>query len=319
MRARTAAVWAVALLSTLFFGWLAIRGTHPDEIADALRAADIWWLIPALAVLAVAVVARAIRWRSLFPPETRPPLGAVTNAMLVGIAVNSLIPFRAGEAARILALGRRAGTSRMETLATVALERVLDIFCLLVLLFVALPVLPDVNWIGGAAILAAVLAVALAAAAISFAIWGDRPLHFLARLFGRLPFVDEDQIEQAGHSLMRGFVGLRHPGIGFAGFALTTVGWIVTSFSFWIVTLAFHLDLPVSSGLLVLAAVGLSLLLPAAPGALGVFEAAVVLALAAYDVPRAEALSYAFVLHAVNFFPYLVAGAIALRFTRPPS
>jgi uncharacterized membrane protein YbhN (UPF0104 family) len=59
--------------------------------------------------------------------------------------------------------------------------------------------------------------------------------------------------------------------------------------------------------------------LPAAPGALGVFEAAVVLALAAYDVPRAQALSYAFVLHAANFFPYLVAGAIALRFTRSPS
>jgi glycosyltransferase 2 family protein len=316
VRARTAAVWAVALLSTAVFGWLAVRGTHPDEIWAALREADIWWLLPALAVLSLAVVVRAIRWRSLFPPETRPPLGPVTAAMLVGIAVNSVIPFRAGEAARILALGRRTGTSRMETLATVAIERVLDVFCLLVLLFVALPVLPDVTWVGGAAILAAVLAAILAGAAIAFAVWGDRPLHFLARLFGRLPVVDEDQIEHAGHSLMRGFVGLRQPGIAFAGFAWTIVGWVITSVSFWIVTLAFHLDLPLSAGLLILAAVGLSLVLPAAPGALGVFEAAVVLALAAYDVPRTDALSYAFALHAVNFFPYLVAGAIALRFTR---
>ncbi len=317
MRARTAVLWAVGLGSTAFFGWLAVRGTHPDEIWDAMRKANVSWLVPALAVLAVAVLLRAIRWRSLFPPETRPPLGPVTSAMLVGLAVNSLIPFRAGEAARILALGRRAGTSRVEILATVALERVLDVFCLLVLLFVALPVLPDVTWIGSAAVLAAVLAIGLAAAALTFAIWGDRPLHLLARLFGRLPFVHEDEIERGGHSLTRGLVGLRNPRIAFAGFAWTTLGWIVTSVSFWIATLAFHFDLPLDAGLLVLTAVGLSLVLPAAPGGLGVFEAAVVLALDAYDIPRAEALSYAFVLHAFNFFPYLVAGGIALRFTRP--
>ena len=90
------------------------------------------------------------------------------------------------------------------------------------------------------------------------------------------------------------------------------------SVSFWLATFAFDLDLPLDAGLLVLAAVGLAFVVPAAPSALGVFEAAVVLALDAYGVPRAEALSYAFVLHALNFFPYLIAGAIALRFTRPP-
>jgi uncharacterized membrane protein YbhN (UPF0104 family) len=315
---RRAGVSVLALASTVFFGWLAIRGVHLDEIVDALREANLWWLIPSLVVLAVGVFLRAVRWRSLYGHDTRPPLGPVSAAMMVGVAVNNLVPFRAGEAARILALGRRAGTSRVESVVTVALERVLDVFCLLVLLFVALPLLPDVTWIGGAAVLAAVLAIGLVGAAVVFAVWGDRPLHFVARLFGRLPFIDEDQIEHAGHSLTRGFVGLRHPGIAFAGFAWTTLSWIVTSISFWILTFAFHLDLPVDAGLLVLAAVGLSLVLPAAPGALGVFEAAVVLALDAYGVPRADALSYAFVLHAMNFFPYLIAGAVALRFTRAP-
>ena len=113
-----------------------------------------------------------------------------------------------------------------------------------------------------------------------------------------------------------GSSGLRHPKTAFWGFTWTTLSWIVTSFSFWIATLAFDLDLPVSAGILILTAVGLSLVLPAAPGALGVFEAAVVLALSAYDVPRAEAVSFAFALHALNFFPYLLSGVIALRFTR---
>jgi uncharacterized protein (TIRG00374 family) len=242
----------------------------------------------------------------------------VTSALLVGVAINNLLPFRAGEAARIVALNRRSGTPWIESLGTVAIERVLDVFCLLVLLFLALPVLPEVDWIGAAAALAGALAAVLAVAAAVLAIWGDRPIHALARLFGRLPFVNEEQVEHAGQSLTRGLVGLRHARTAAWGFAWTLGSWIVTSVSFWIATLAFDLDVPPAAGVLVLAAVGLSLVLPAAPGALGVFEAAVVVALSVYDVPRAEAVSFAFALHALNFFPYLIAGAIAVRFTRPP-
>ena len=46
------------------------------------------------------------------------------------------------------------------------------------------------------------------------------------------------------------------------------------------------------------------------------FEGATVVALGAYGVSRSDALSYALVLHAVNFFPYLVAGVIAMRWRR---
>jgi uncharacterized membrane protein YbhN (UPF0104 family) len=317
VRKRNALIWATALAVTLVFGWLAVRGVDLDEVWRSLRDADLGWLGASLAVLAVAIFVRAIRWRALFLPETRPGIGPATAATLVGLAVNSVLPMRAGEAARVIALGR-TGSSRVETFATIALERALDVFCLLLLVIVAAPVLPEVTWIGGAVVLAAVLAAGLAAAAVAFAVWKDRPLHAIARLFGRLPFADPDQIEHAGEGLARGFAGLRRGRIALAGVFWTTFSWLLTALSFWIATLAFDLDLPLASGVLVLGAIGLSLLLPAAPGGLGVFEAATVLALAAYDVSREEALSYAFALHALNFFPFLLAGAVATRFTRPP-
>jgi hypothetical protein len=37
-----------------------------------------------------------------------------------------------------------------------------------------------------------------------------------------------------------------------------------------------------------------------------------VVALRAFDVPQAEALSYALVLHLLNFVPFLVIGAVLL-------
>ena len=305
MSARRVALGLVALAVTLFFGYIAIRGAHPEEVRESLRDANVWWLVPSFIVLVAANAVRAVRWQQLFGAETRPPLGPVTSAMLIGLAVNMLLPLRAGEAARIVALRRSAGVSRVESLGTVALERVLDVFCLLLLLFAALPWLPEITWLRPAAALAFVLAAFL----IALAVVGERPFHALARRWERL--------EHLWHNAARGLVGLRRPRIAAAGFLLTSVSWILVALSFWLAMLAFDLALPPVAGLLVLAAVGLSLLLPAAPASLGVFEAAVVIALDAYDVPRSEALSYAFVLHALNLFPYLIAGAIAVRFTRP--
>jgi uncharacterized membrane protein YbhN (UPF0104 family) len=82
--------------------------------------------------------------------------------------------------------------------------------------------------------------------------------------------------------------------------------------------LLYGFDLPHSplAGILVTIATGLSLVLPSSPGAVGVFETAALVALNAYDVPKTAALPYALVLHAVNLFPYVAAGALVLLLSR---
>ena len=82
--------------------------------------------------------------------------------------------------------------------------------------------------------------------------------------------------------------------------------------SYWILMEAFHLDLPLASAVLVTVAINLSLVLPSSPAALGVFEAATIIALNAWDVPQAEALSYALILHLFNLVPFLIIGAVLL-------
>jgi glycosyltransferase 2 family protein len=316
-RTRRAALLAAAVVVTVVFGYFAVKDVKPQQVADALDEANLWWLLPALLLLAVSLALRALRWRYLFAPETRPPFAPVTASMLVGLALNNLLPLRAGEAARIVALNRATQTSRAEILSTVALERALDVLCLLLLLFVALPFLPEVSWVGAAAVLALVVALGLAVVMVVLAFFGARPVRAVLRPLARFRFLHPERLEHVADNLVHGLAGLRRRRLAFAGVAWTTLSWVLLSFSFWLVTLCFDLDLPVVSGLLVLTAVGLSLVLPAGPASVGVFEAAVIVALGAYDVPRADALTYAIVLHALNFFPYLIAGAVAVRYTRP--
>jgi glycosyltransferase 2 family protein len=120
--------------------------------------------------------------------------------------------------------------------------------------------------------------------------------------------VAQERWEWAPQNLAYGLAALRSVRVAAAGAGLTVVSWIVLAASNWVLMPAFELDLGYEAGLLVAVAVGLAMVVPAPPAALGVFEGAAVVALVAFDVDASVALSYALVLHAVNFFPYLAAG-----------
>ena len=85
-----------------------------------------------------------LRWRSLFAPPSRPSVKVITHANLIGYLFNTILPTRAGEAARVIAI-RRAGGSPAEATGKVVVEGVYDVLSLLVLLFVTTPWLPHVR------------------------------------------------------------------------------------------------------------------------------------------------------------------------------
>jgi len=303
------------LLVTLVSSYFVVKDVRWNEVGDALATSNLLWLGPALAALAVGVFLRAVRWRTLYASERRPPLRATFEALLVGYLFNTLLPVRAGEAARIVALHRRAGISRAESAGTVMVERVYDVASLLVLLFAALPWLPEVSWLLGAGVLGALLALGLVAAVVLLAVFGDEVLLPLARPLGRLPFIAAGTPERLARNLARGLSGLRRTRAAAAAFGWTTASWLVIALSCWLVTIGFDLKLAPVAGLLVTIAIGLAMILPSSPGAVGVFEGATVVALGAYDVSDSRALSFALVLHLLNFVPFVVAGLWALRAT----
>jgi uncharacterized protein (TIRG00374 family) len=310
---RTAVLVWFGLGVGLLFAYLAIRDTRPAEVWDALSGSNYRWLVPALVALAVANVLRACRWRYLFVHDTRPPLASVLKAMLIGQFFNNILPVRAGEAARVVALNRSSRTSRAEALGTVVAERALDVLCLLLLLFVLLPWLPHVSWLGAAAILAAAVSAGLLAAIAVLALAGARALYLPLRMLARLRLVSRERAERASANFVQGMAALQRPRLAVGALFWTLVSWGVLGVSAWFVTRSFDLGLSPVAGMLVMIAIGLAMILPAPPAAVGVFEAAVVVALSAYDVPNAQALSYALVLHALNFFPYLAAGLVVLQ------
>jgi hypothetical protein len=311
------ALVVLGLAVTLVFGYLAVRDAHLDEVWDALRTMEVWWLAPAFALLALCVLVRAVRWRSLFAPATRPPLGPVLASLLGGYFFNVILPLRPGEVVRVVMLRRRAATSAAEAGATVVVERAYDLLALLLLLFVAAPFLPEVSWLDAAAVLAAVVGAGIVTVIVVVALWGERPVVAVLRPLARIAPVTEQRLEQIARNAVVGLAGLRRPGLAAVAFGWTMLSWLLLAASCAAVLAGFDTGLSgddvLLAGLLVVIATNLAMVLPSSPAALGVFEAATVVALGAFGIDDSLALSYALVLHALNLLPYLVVGAVLLR------
>jgi uncharacterized protein (TIRG00374 family) len=300
------------LLISALFAYLALHDIDFDETWRALRTLEYWWLVPATVTFVLSIPIRAIRWRVLFEPDRRPPLGATTNAMLLGSFFNSILPARAGEAVRVVALKHYAAVSLAESSATVVVERVFDVLSLLLLLFVTAWWLPHVSWLQSAAVLGTVLLIVLSCAVAAIVIFGERPMQLLLSPITKLPAFRDADVDKIASSLKRGLSPLRRPGHGLLAFGWTLAGWLMIGLSSWFLMLGFDLHLSFLAGLLTTVAVGLAFIIPAAPAALGVFEAAAIATTRAYGVPQSQGLAYAVVLHALNFFPYILGGLVLL-------
>jgi glycosyltransferase 2 family protein len=191
---------------------------------------------------------------------------------------------------------------------------VLDVLVLLGIFFASAPFVPRTDWLGRSLGLGAAVFVVLSTLVVAFAVYGRRPARLLLRPLTLLPGISRERTETGAANLVGGFSVFRRPRIALQATVLTAVSWFLIAFSFWLVMLGFDLGVGFEAGLLVVVATNFAMILPSGPAAVGVFEAATIVALATFGVDRTVALSYGIVVHALNALPYIPAGYIALHY-----
>ena len=257
------------------------------------------------------LLARARRWRYLFPPDSRPP--GLLPAVMIGYMVNNILPLRAGEIVRVYVVARRWGHGFWTTLATLIVERVLDGLAIVAILgglvfFVNVP--RELEW--AAAVLLSIDLIAMGTL-VALAVAPLRVEALVSACLRRWPPLEQRVIRTLG-TFARGLEGIRTPAHLAPLAAWTVVVWSVSALAAWAVIRAVNLDLAWIAGWTVLAFVGLGVSIPSAPGFIGVFHAAAILALGIFRVPAAASGAYAILFHASQYIPVTLVGwAFLLR------
>lgn len=295
-RARRGLGWAQVAVSAATLAavvWWATKQDAPS-LPTTLRA--LLDLASAVVVYAAASLLRAERWHRILARNAI-AVGRADAYRLtaVGYMGNNILPARAGDILRVVLLGPLARSPRRAVLGTVVAERLLDALALALIFgaaaFVALRdrgvttghVGLVASIAGAAALVAAVGAVALGRLGIL-----ARARRFLAPVAAPT----RNLLGAHGASLL----------------ALSLTLWILEAGVYLLVGRAVGLDLGLVGALYLVALTNLSALVPAAPGYVGTFDAAVVLGLRSLGHPGGAAVGYLLLLRFVLFAPITIVG-----------
>ncbi len=306
------------VLSALLM-WYALRDVNVAEVSHALAQADIGMLILASAAGTSIFFLRAVRWRPILAGvQERLPYGPLWRAVAIGMAINNLVPARAGELARAFALNReRRDVPFSAAFASIAVDRIFDAAVVVGLMLVGMldPAFPRDTPIAGYSALrwVGVSSAALGAALLTLAALAWFPAQ-VERLFELLVGRVAPAIEEKGIAFIRAFTAglgvLRHPGRAIQALLWTILHWFMNAVAFWIAFKAVGIPAPLSAGLFLQGIIAIGVAIPAAPGFFGAFEALGKAGLALYGVPATLAVTWAIGFHIVSYIPITTMGII---------
>jgi uncharacterized membrane protein YbhN (UPF0104 family) len=286
---------------------IVVHGIEWSAVGGALRRTNLLLILPALALLAVLFLLRAHRWQRLVNPIVVLPLRPFWSASLIGFMANDILPLRVGELARAYALAHLTPVPISTALATSVLERVWDAVALGVVTIFTLSQFPLPHWVArtNAGLLAACVVILSGGAWLARG--GEQGFAWLPARFAGL-----------AERFVSGLRSLRSMSALLWVLLLSFAIWFMLVGYYWVLLHACGFSLPFTAALLVTVFTVFAAAVPAAPGFVGTYQYAVILALSFFSVPKAEALGFSIIAHLAQLIPVIIGGLIALVRARLP-
>ncbi len=278
------------------------REKSPIEIWEAIQSGNIFVIFLAGFVLISSVFVRAYRWKYILPQDTLVTLRRSYESTMIGNMLNNILPFRLGEVGRLMALRQLSGVKIRYSISSIAIERIFDLFMLVIIFFVASGFYIDENFLGIGKRLLVIISVLVFLAII---------LAIVITNYRKLP----GKIGEYSDILVQ---SIRHLGDKKNGFKI-----VISSFVLWgmyclTTALVFYaFDVPQQHLVIISATylVGASLAysIPSAPGGIGTYHG-VGIALLTVLLAETPAISnkeaIVIVVHSLSFILFTILGII---------
>ncbi|NOZ23823.1 MAG: flippase-like domain-containing protein [Planctomycetes bacterium] len=316
LKSKRALVILSLLISAVFVGSFVWKQEW-GKIGHAFREASLFYMTLSLVPMGLAYLFRTFRWQILMRPVKRLSFLQTLGPVLIAFTANNVLPARIGEIVRPAIIKVRYKKSFTATLATVAVERLMDLISLGILLgYVCLfwPIPPAAAPAGGTAdagvfnvVKAAVFLVVMIGGALTFVLvlrlWPDRVKRLVAWQPTLLNLVD---------SFIVGLSFIDHLRHVLLTLLYSLLLWTMAALSMYYSALAFHLSVTYSGACLTLLSVALAVAIPQGPAFVGSFHWACQLSMQMLGNPEVPSASFGIQAHAVAVLPVTICGFIAL-------
>jgi glycosyltransferase 2 family protein len=302
----------ICMAVTAFFLLLIFHNIKPTEVKEELEGVNPIWLIMAIFAFAIGYSCRIERWRLML--QTNNPSLHWSNCagpFLASFAINNVLPFRAGDIARVFAFNRQLGTSTGIVLATLFIERLLDLLAVFTFLGITLAFsgfdIDRLTGIGSAVLIVAAMVILLVLLfpSIFFSL-ASVPVRVLYAIAPQLAGKLSAELEKAFGTLQL----LARAGAIIELVLWSLLSWLAEGCVFWFSAFALpNIETP-SASWVALPVGTLATLLPSTPGYFGTFDFFTIQAMTAFGNSLSSATAYAFLTHALLWLPPTLAGGL---------
>lgn len=299
--------WIGIILSILFL-YLAFKKVSWLEIYKVLHSANYLYLIPALIFLIISYLLRAVMWKRIINTSENIDLKTAFSFLMIGFMANNILPARMGELVRAYLLGYKNNISKSFCLATIAIERTLDVFILLIFILVVILLSPFPTWsknIGyftGGIFLITML----------FLFWlssSQAPVEKVAsRVFSFLPPKKQDWVSSKINSFILGLKVLKNKEDLLIVIFLSALIWLLGISVLYLTLTGLRVYVPFHGLFFILSVINLGVIIPSSPGYVGTYQFLCVSALSVFSVEKSLALGFSIVFHALWYFPLTLLG-----------
>ena len=307
----------VFLLSVALIAWF-LSGVDLHELGRVLEQAHLGFIAAGVLSVLLTYVVRAWRWRVLLAPIVSGKHSvSFRNSFritVMGFTATNLLPGRLGEILRPYLIAKVEPVSTAAALATILIERLLDLGAIMTLFGVFLitttaDVGTEVKWVGAVASGTAVVSLGLlifgAGHPAVLRRWSDA-------VTTRLPAKIAGVAGQFAHTLVDGLLVMRQPRAVIEAAALSVLLWLSIALSIWYSGLALDLTFAFPDTFLIVMYLVVGVAVPV-PSGVGSYHFMYQLAATSmFHVNRDVAAAAAILTHAISFLPISVLGVVYL-------
>ncbi len=299
-------VSAVALIWVyLITDWGRVAGFAADM--------EWFWFLPISVLLLLHFFLRALRWRYLLPGAKQSSLRLLFDSIMLGNFATFLLPLRAGEFVRPFLLSREGKLPFARCFASVVVERFFD---LAAVLFCFSLFLGELKGLPPAFMGAAWSLGSLALLLFSFLLVGSFFPNLVWRILGfflkPLPEKLGKLFEKLASDVLEGTSVLRSGSASLKVLVLTALIWVSNYLLFYAFFELFQFESSFFLSMSVAVIIALAVALPSAPGFLGVFQAATIVAFELFGLGSDQAVAFSIVNHVYQYLVFMLYGAFLL-------
>jgi len=259
---------------------------------------------------------RSYRWGVMLQPMEKIDQLSLFSVTSVGFLAIASIPARIGELARPYLISKRSSIRMSSALGTILVERVFDsftvlAFAMIVLFFTDLP-----PWMIKSSIIFFLLALVMLCFIIFLILRRDAALKLINGILSKLPGKFAHKIDELIHHFIDGFQIITNIKLFLYLFFLSALIWLVDVLAIYILLESFGFGLPIMASFVLMIILIVGIAIPTAPGYIGNWHFACVLALSLFGLAKAEALSFALVYHFLSMIIVVVLGVAFLPFNK---